>query len=104
MNKQLFLITILTVLSVFASSCAPSQSVIPTGAPSTSTALPTTIPSPTTAPTNIPESTQTWTATPDVSGAIRVPEDQPTIQAGIDAAQDGDVVLVAPGLYLENIT
>ena len=34
---------------------------------------------------------------------IHVPADQPTLQAGIDAAFDGDVVLVAPGTYVERI-
>jgi len=31
----------------------------------------------------------------------RVPEDFPTIQAAIDAAQEGDTILIAPGVYRE---
>jgi hypothetical protein len=34
---------------------------------------------------------------------INIPDDQTTIQAGIDASVNGDTVLVQPGLYVENI-
>jgi len=34
---------------------------------------------------------------------IHVPADQPTIQAGINAASNGETVLVAPGTYKENV-
>ena len=37
------------------------------------------------------------------AATIHFPLDEPTIQAGIDAARDGDTILVAPGTYGENI-
>jgi hypothetical protein len=39
----------------------------------------------------------------EVEGPIRVPAEYPTIQAAIDAAIDGQTILVAPGTYVGNI-
>lgn len=38
-----------------------------------------------------------------VARTIKVPGDFPTIQAGIDAASDGDEVVIAPGVYCETV-
>lgn len=42
-------------------------------------------------------------ATAALAKIIRVPADQPTVQAAINAATKGDTVLVADGTYYENI-
>ena len=41
--------------------------------------------------------------TASAQSTIRVPQDYPTIQAAINAAVSGDTIIVAPGVYLENI-
>jgi len=38
------------------------------------------------------------------SGTIRVPADQPTIQQAVDAAAEGALVLISPGVYPEAVT
>lgn len=40
---------------------------------------------------------------PVIAKEIKVPQDFPTIQAAVDAADEGDTITVSPGLYQENI-
>ena len=45
----------------------------------------------------------TFSLFPAAAATIYVPTDQPSIQMGINVAQAGDLVLVHPGIYFENI-
>lgn len=44
------------------------------------------------------------TVAQDQPNTLRVPQDHPTVQAAVDAAQEGDLVLVAPGTYVEALS
>ncbi len=55
-----------------------------------------TVPAADTAPVAVTEPATTL-------GVIAVPADQPTIQAAVDAAQPGDLILISPGMYHEAV-
>ena len=68
-----------------------ASSVTSAAGPVTSTAVPAATAVPSTAPERSPKT-------------IRVPQDQPTVQAAVDAAVPGDLVLISAGTYREAVT
>ena len=43
------------------------------------------------------------TTTSSLADVLQVPDDHPTIQEAIEAAQEGDEILVGPGVWYENL-
>jgi hypothetical protein len=71
-----------------------------TGATTTVTAPADTEPPDTDVPSTEPSGTEPPSGEP---GVIEVPGDHPTIQAAVDAANPGDLILIAPGVYHEAV-
>jgi hypothetical protein len=71
-----------------------------TGATTTVTAPAVTEPPDTDVPSTEPSGTEPPSGEP---GVIEVPGDHPTIQAAVDAANPGDLILIAPGVYHEAV-
>jgi len=93
MHRLISFCSIVVTIGFFFVACTP-PAASPTAAIPTQSADP--------ADTAQPKRTPSAVSIPP--GAIRVPEDWPTIQAAIDAALDGGLVLIAPGTYTENLT
>jgi hypothetical protein len=74
---------------------APETTMPSTEAPSTSVEAPTTT-EPSAPATTVAEE-------PAAEGVLTVPTDYPTIQAAVDAAAEGDLVLIEPGTYNEAV-
>ena len=87
--------------TVTASVIPPASTVMDTVAPTTAGTSEATDPGDTTgAETTV--ALDTTTAAVD-DGVIDVPGDHDTIQAAVDAAQPGDLILIAPGVYEEAV-
>ncbi len=104
-TQKLQPVLILAIVALVLSACGPSAEelvgtyVAETAAAATSTPTIT----PTLAPTPTVTPTPTLTPTPTPLPPLLVPEEYSTIQGAIDAAEEGDVIIVSPGTYTENI-
>ncbi len=95
MRRFMILVAVITMLAAACSSTGSTSTTASTTAapPASTTAAPTTAAPTTAAPT-------TTQPGPDV---IHVPADYPTIQDAVDAASEGDLILIAPGTYHEAV-
>ena len=73
------------------------------GTQATTTQAAETVPATSAAATTAPIATSADSATAPEDGVREVPAEYPTIQAAVDAAAEGDLVLIAPGVYNEAV-
>jgi len=90
-------VTITTIAAACSSTGSSTETAATTAAPVT-TAAPTTTAAPVTT-TAAPVTTTTEAGL----AAIHVPADYSTIQEAVDAAVEGDLILIAPGIYHESV-
>ncbi len=104
MNRALRYVVLVLVLALTASACGDDDD---TASPETAESTTTT-----TTPATTPESETTTTAAlvgdaaegaEDAQNVLHVPADFDTIQAAVDAAQPGDLVLIEEGTYNEAV-
>ncbi len=96
-------LAVVVTVSLAAAACGSGSSP-DTGAADTGAAAASSTTTTTTAPTTeAPTTTAAPTTTEAPYSVLRVPEDHPTIQEAVDAAEPGDLVLVAPGVYEESV-
>lgn len=78
----------------------PDDTTAATDPPATTAAAPATTAA---APETTAAAPETTAAEIGADGVINVPDEAPTVQAAVDAAAEGDLILIAPGVYNEAV-
>ena len=92
MKRSISALAGVVLLAVGLVSCGGDDSTTTTNAPSTEVVT-----------SDAPVTDAPATDTPAVEGVLNVPSDYATIQEAVDAAVEGDLILIAPGTYNEAV-
>ncbi len=92
MKRSISALAGVVLLAVGLVSCGGDDSANTTNAPSTEVVT-----------SEAPATDAPATDAPAVEGVLNVPADYPTIQEAVDAAVEGDLILIAPGTYNEAV-
>lgn len=92
MKRSISALAGVVLLTVGLVSCGGDDSATTTNAPSTEVVT-----------SEAPATDAPVTDAPATEGVLNVPADYPTIQEAVDAAVEGDLILIAPGTYNEAV-